>query len=330
MLDSGMNNELVVAEIKESKVLSKNYSMTTEVIYTGLASTILVGCMKSSCKRVAIKVVWKNSLTTDEELLDAATELAIHKQIPPHPNVVQLLACEETSSAFMLVTPYSVDLDLWQLVRFGKIYLESEVRNCAGQMLAGFKHIHDECGLLHGDIKPHNFLLFMVDGQFVVQLCDFGLALFLDKNSGLVPHKGLRGTSGWFAPELLSGEDYGVAVDVFGIGLIIFRMLAGYAPFEPPSNFSMPAEFDERYWSHISTSAQDWLTSALEINATKRGTVQSLSQHPWQVQAIAEPTAEQLAAMSRYGAAPDRSVRFWPVDSVPDSTEVEVPIKHEN
>eukprot|EP00971_Amphidinium_carterae_P013422 264617-Amphidinium_carterae.1 len=104
-------------------------------------------------------------------------------------------------------------------------------------------------------------------------------------------------------------------------------MLAGYAPFEPPSNFSVPAQFDERYWSHISASAQDWLCRALEINASKRGTVADLSRHAWQVEAIAEPSAEQLATMSRYGAAPERSVRFWPVNSMPDLAEEDTEMK---
>eukprot|EP00971_Amphidinium_carterae_P007110 140638-Amphidinium_carterae.1 len=43
MPDAGSSNEAVVAEIKESKVLSKHFSLTTEVIYTGPVTISIVG-----------------------------------------------------------------------------------------------------------------------------------------------------------------------------------------------------------------------------------------------------------------------------------------------
>jgi len=317
MLDSMWNYEAIVAEVKTSRAVCKHFAMAPEVIYTGLASTISVGSCKQTGAKVAVKVVVKSCLTSDEELVDAAAELAIHKALAPHPNVVRLLCSEETELAFILVTPYSPKLDLWQLVRYGKTYAEVEVQRCAGQMLSALAHIHDVCDVIHSDIKPQNFLLFLVDGKHVVQLCDFGLALHPDLPNRLASYRGLRGTSGWFAPEVLAEEDYGFAVDIFGIGLIIFRMLAGYAPFEPPSNFSTAVEFDDRYWGHISSACQEWLSTALDFEPKLRGTARKLQSHDWHQKAVVEPTPEQLERMSRYGPAPDKDVLFWPADAMP-------------
>jgi len=293
--------------------------LTEHVIYQGLASTIFLAVERGTFLQVAIKAVVKSKLGTGQERAQAVAELEIHSSIPPHANVVQLLAAVETPSAILLVTPYTPCGDLWELTRYGQTYCEAEVRHCAAQMLGSIHHIHAACNLIHGDIKPHNFLLFNIGGRHAVQLCDFGLAEHPDSPAGTATFRGLRGTSGWFAPEMLEHHDYGQAVDLFGAGLILYRMLGGYPPFDPPSRFREPLDFDDRYWCHVSPACRLLLARLLALDPAERGPARESCEHEWlRGPAPAQPSPEQLRALAAFGPPPSADVRFWPPAEVPE------------
>jgi len=216
------------------------------------------------------------------------------------------------------VTPFLQHGDLWSLMEYGQTYGEAQVRNCAAQMLSAARHMHDVCGLVHADIKPHNFLLVREEDRFAVKLCDFGLAERPGPD-GIVAFRGVRGTSGWFAPEMLRHQDYGFAIDLFGIGLIVFRMLGGYAPFDPPSRFQADVDYDERCWGHVSEGGRRLISKLLSVPAADRGTAAQALADPWiSGPAPAPPTPEQLAALATCGPPPDTTVEFWPIGRMPE------------
>lgn len=303
--------------LRESEIEQK-YALTDQVIYRGLCSTIFLGIERKTFLQVGIKVMLKSLFASEEERRAAVAEVALHRAIPPHPNVIRLLVAEDTPQAFVLVTPYTPHGDLWELMRYGQTYCEVQVRNCIAQMLSALHHIHSICDLIHGDIKPHNFLVFKVDGRVSIQLCDFGLAERPDTPGGTLTFKGLRGTSGWLPPEVLSSVNYGFAIDLFGCGLILYRMLGGYPPFDPPSNFSSGLHFDERYWCHVSPLCRDFIAMLLSLDPTERGTAHSCSEHPWFTSADSiEPSAEQLKQLSASGPLPLTNVVFCSASDIP-------------
>jgi len=268
-------------------------------------------------------VIRKDTLDSAQELAQALAEVQIHCAIPPHPFVIQLLAAEETPTSILLVTPYTPCGDLWELTKYSQTYCEVEVRNCTAQILSALCHIHIMCNLVHSDIKPHNFLLFKLADRLVVQLIDFGLAERPDHPAGTISWRGLRGTSGWFAPEMMDRRDYTQALDLFGVGLIVFRMLAGYSPFDPPSQMSQPAEFDDRYWCHVSPACRQLVSQLLSLDPAERSSASACCEHEWlQGQPPPEPSPEQLAALCQFGPLPNTAVCFWPPGEIPTNGDV--------
>lgn len=291
--------------------LADRFELTGTEVYRGLASTVFLGVEGATLLRVVVKVLLKGSFRSDAELQNARDEIGIHAEMPPHRHVTHLMALEETAAAILLVMPYAPHGDLWSLIRFGQTFCEKQVRHCAAQILSSLRHTH-AAGVVHCDVKPQNYLLSRANGQFSLQLCDFGLASKVEKG-GALPPRGLRGTSGWYSPEMLAGSSYGQAVDMFGAGLILFRMVGGYEPFYPPTDFSAPLEFDDSLWCHISESCKGLIRCLLHVDPQKRISASDACAHPWIAgPPPADPKQEQLEELSSHGALPRTDVVFWP------------------
>ena len=83
--------------------------------------------------------------------------------------------------------------------------------------------------IIHRDIKPENIFV-SEDGHF--KLGDFGIARTIEKTSGGLSKKG---TYTYMAPEVYKGEEYGSSVDIYSLGIVMYRLLNNNrTPFLPP------------------------------------------------------------------------------------------------
>jgi serine/threonine-protein kinase len=130
-----------------------------------------------------------------------------------------------------IVTPLLEGEDLQSLVeRVGALSPEDAVR-IALEMCRGLAAAHAE-GIVHRDLKPSNvFLARRLEGPPVVKLLDFGVAKLGEEDmtrTGVV-----LGTPAYMAPEQASGSArVGPAADVYGVGAVLYRMLAGRMPYD--------------------------------------------------------------------------------------------------
>ncbi len=79
---------------------------------------------------------------------------------------------------------------------------------------------------MHRDLKPENLLLH--DG--IIKLADFGFCKPLESEDEI--SKTMLGSPIYMAPEVLKGEEYSIKADIWSLGVVLFRMLFGFCPFE--------------------------------------------------------------------------------------------------
>ena len=93
--------------------------------------------------------------------------------------------------------------------------------------------------IIHRDIKPENLFITQY-GDFKVG--DFGIARTAEKTMSAMSKKG---TYTYMAPEVYRGEKYDDTVDIYSLGIVLYRMMNYYrAPFLPPA--PQPITFDSR------------------------------------------------------------------------------------
>lgn len=108
------------------------------------------------------------------------------------------------------------------------------VVHIARQLLKSLWEAHEHGRqIVHRDIKPANIMLIDLPGEpDHVKVLDFGIARSLIGTGAGT--QGLIGTPYYMAPELWRGEAVDPRTDLYALGCVVFEMLVGAPPFEPP------------------------------------------------------------------------------------------------
>lgn len=120
--------------------------------------------------------------------------------------------------------------------------------------------------VVHRDLKPSNIL---VTGEGEPKLLDFGIARLVEsveeEAEGAAPTQGWRLlTPGYASPEQLRGERVGVPSDVYSLGVLLYRLLAGQLPLDVSG--MGPGEAIQT----VSTQVPPLLSSAAEPDTRRR------------------------------------------------------------
>ena len=116
-----------------------------------------------------------------------------------------------------------------KLLSSGPFASADNVHRFHTEAAAAVRHAHQH-GVLHRDLKPGNILL-DADGRPCV--ADFGLARLTDDDSSLTLSHAMLGTVAYLAPEVAGGgaAQATTAADIYGVGAVLYEMLAGRPPF---------------------------------------------------------------------------------------------------
>jgi eukaryotic-like serine/threonine-protein kinase len=178
-------------------------------------------------RAVALKMIKSGGFASEAELLRFQNEAEAVARLD-HPHIVPI---------------YEVGRHLGRHYFSMKLIAGKSLDRRLGDFIADFRqgarvtatvaravhHAHQR-GILHRDLKPANILL---DEQGEPHVTDFGLARQIEGNGELSESGTPVGTPSYMAPEQASGDKgaLSTATDVYGLGTILYALLAGRAPF---------------------------------------------------------------------------------------------------
>ena len=203
--------------------------------------------------KVALKIPTESAMTS--ELLEEfrrEVRLTMHLD---HPNILPIRDASLIDGRLVIVSPLparTLEDRLRNRMRFETSF------DFLVQLLRAIAHAHEQ-GVIHCDVKPANILLF-ADNH--LRLGDFGIAKAARKT---IEGSG-TGTVGHMAPEQALGKP-SMRSDVFAIGLIGFRILAGRWP-EYPFTWPIPGTSNLRRRAH--PELVSILRKSIEVNPRHR------------------------------------------------------------
>jgi eukaryotic-like serine/threonine-protein kinase len=104
----------------------------------------------------------------------------------------------------------------------------ADILRIAREIAEGLGAAH-ATGLIHRDIKPGNIWLEAPKNR--VKILDFGLARASSQEANLTQQGAIIGTPAFMAPEQARGETVDARSDLFSLGVVLYRLCTGQAPF---------------------------------------------------------------------------------------------------
>lgn len=182
-----------------------------------------------------------------------------------HPGIVRLFGTTSDTENLYLLMEYVPGGELFTYIRkFGKLSFTT-VRFYVAELVLVLEYLHGR-NLIYRDLKPENILL---DADGHVKLTDFGFSKMVTDKTWT-----MCGTPDYLAPEVISGQGHGKAVDWWSLGVLVFEMLAGYPPFTDENTMALFDKIREPYNLIYPESfipeAVDLIKKLLVIDPTRR------------------------------------------------------------
>ena len=189
-------------------------------------------------RKVALKTL-PAEFTNDRERLRRFQQEARAASALNHPNLLTIHEIGEENGTHFMATEYIDGVTLRAKLKRGRMTLD-EALEVAQQAAFALTAAHG-AAIVHRDIKPENIMV-RLDG--IVKVLDFGLAKLLEDHQRemIDPEADTRalvltdpgkvlGTPQYMSPEQARGMDLDARTDIWSLGVVIYEMVAGRAPF---------------------------------------------------------------------------------------------------
>ena len=275
------NSENINAQNQYRKSVDKGKNLGTFIlgkkIGEGTFGIVRVGTHILTGEKVAVKILDKQKISKSSDKKRLEREIKILK-VMHHNNIVHLYNVILTSQSIYLVMEYIEGKELFEYIIHKRRLSELESCKFYQQLISCIEYL-GKLKIAHRDLKPENLLL---DKRKNIKLVDFGLSIIY-KNNELLSTP--CGSPSYAAPEMLSGGKYnGLNTDIWSSGIILYTMMCGCLPFDDPNNDILYDKIKKGIFKipeFISEPAKDILHRILNIDPSKRYTIEQIKAHPW-------------------------------------------------
>lgn len=211
-----------------------HYEILREIGRGGM-STVYEARDKRTGQQVALKLLTLPPALTPEQQGDLVGRFGREARAVSqlrHPTIIVIHEVGQQDGFYFLAMEYLPGQTLRERLALGRVAL-ADAAPIVAQVAEALTAVH-QAGIIHRDVKPSNIML-LPDGT--AKLLDFGIARQSEDttitNTGVIV-----GSPAYMSPEQVQGEKGTAASDVWALGILLYEMLAGRAPF---SGHNIPA-----------------------------------------------------------------------------------------
>ena len=176
-------------------------------------------------REVALKVLKRELLEEPElkERFERETKIVAKLE---HAAIVPVYDVGYENDQLFYVMRYMTGGSLSDRINAGSLDLD-QVAYILLRLADALDYAHNK-GIIHRDLKPANILFDEIGNAFI---SDFGIAKFTQAATRIT-HTGIIGTPRYMSPEQARGDETDGRSDLYTLGVLLFEILSGKAPFE--------------------------------------------------------------------------------------------------
>ena len=175
-------------------------------------------------------------------------------------------------------------LEDYETLSHEHIKTEEDLREITKGILSALQFLHSQ-NICHRDIKPDNIMIHR--HSRTVKLIDFGISKKTYQRGTRREMLTVIGTPFYLAPEMLLGGGYDERVDLWALGVTLFRTVTGVTPFESEYRSDTvrnivagKVSFEDKAWSEYSSLFSDFVDRLLK-QVDERISLTEAQQHLW-------------------------------------------------
>uniref|UniRef100_G3U9P4 non-specific serine/threonine protein kinase n=1 Tax=Loxodonta africana TaxID=9785 RepID=G3U9P4_LOXAF len=174
----------------------------------------------------------------------------------------------QTHDRLCFVMEYANGGELFFHLSRERVFSEERARFYGAEIVSALDYLHSEKNVVYRDLKLENLML---DKDGHIKITDFGLCKEGIKDGATM--KTFCGTPEYLAPEVLEDNDYGRAVDWWGLGVVMYEMMCGRLPFYNQDHeklFELILMEEIRFPRTLSPEAKSLLSGLLKKDPKQR------------------------------------------------------------
>uniref|UniRef100_A0A4W3JUC8 non-specific serine/threonine protein kinase n=1 Tax=Callorhinchus milii TaxID=7868 RepID=A0A4W3JUC8_CALMI len=221
---------------------------------------------KATGKYYAMKILKKEIIIAKDEVAHTLTESRVLKNTR-HPFLTSLKYSFQTKDRLCFVMEYVNGGELFFHLSRERVFSEDRTRFYGAEIVSALDYLHSE-KIVYRDLKLENLML---DKDGHIKITDFGLCK--EGITDAATMKTFCGTPEYLAPEVLEDNDYGRAVDWWGLGVVMYEMMCGRLPFYNQDHeklFELILMEDIKFPRTLSSDAKSLLSGLLIKDPNKR------------------------------------------------------------
>jgi beta-lactam-binding protein with PASTA domain len=278
-------------------VYNGRYELSSQVARGGTAQVYLARDLLLD-RPVALKVLFPE-LSADATFVERFRREAQAAANLSHPNIVPVFDWGQSESTYFIVMEYVDGEALSAIIRSQGPLDQTQSASIAADIAKALSYAHRH-GVVHRDVKPGNVLI-TSDGQ--VKVTDFGIARAMGADEQVTQTGLVMGTATYFSPEQAQGLEVDGRSDIYSLGVVLYEMLTGRAPFTGDSPVAIAYQH-VRETPPPPRSINPAISASLEVIVS---------------QAMAKIPAERYQTADEFRADLDRYVRGQTVLARPPS-----------
>ncbi|XP_023085224.1 RAC-beta serine/threonine-protein kinase isoform X4 [Piliocolobus tephrosceles] len=222
--DSSAAEEMEVAVSKARAKVTMNDFDYLKLLGKGTFGKVILVREKATGRYYAMKILRKEVIIAKDEVAHTVTESRV-LQNTRHPFLTALKYAFQTHDRLCFVMEYANGGELFFHLSRERVFTEERARFYGAEIVSALEYLHSR-DVVYRDIKLENLML---DKDGHIKITDFGLCK--EGISDGATMKTFCGTPEYLAPEVLEDNDYGRAVDWWGLGVVMYEMMCGRLPF---------------------------------------------------------------------------------------------------